>query len=290
MSLLGGLVGLAFALGVVLVLRGLTRAPSSSTHSPAIRRRSGLDTLILAAGVTRVTPATVVLTSLALAFASGVIALLVTAVPIVSILAAACGLCIPYLLLRRKAAARRAQVRASWPEAIDALVSGIRAGMSLSGALCDLGRLGPEPLRPAFLDFEQHLRGTGTFAEALGHLQGRLADPVADRVAAALLISHEVGGADLGNVLRTLAAMLREDARTRGEIRARQSWTINGARLAVLAPWVTLALLSTRPETAAAYSTPTGALIILGAAAASALAYLLMLRIARLPIEARSTS
>ena len=37
--------------------------------------------------------------------------------------------------------------------------------------------------------------------------------------------------------------MLREDLRTRGELRARQSWTVNGARVAVCAPWLVLALL-----------------------------------------------
>ena len=92
------------------------------------------------------------------------------------------------------------------------------------------------------------------------------------------------------NLMRSLATMLREDARTRGDIRARQSWTINGARLAVIAPWATLALLCTRPEAVDAYSTPEGAVVILLAAVASAVAYALMLRMARLPREPRWTA
>lgn len=57
--------------------------------------------------------------------------------------------------------------------------------------------------------------------------------------------------------------------------------------MAVAAPWLVLALLSTRPQAAAAYATSGGALVLLIGAVASALAYRLMLRIGRLPEEER---
>ena len=100
-------------------------------------------------------------------------------------------------------------------------------------------------------------------------------------------IAREVGGTDLGGVLRTLSTLLREDARTRGEIEARQSWTIAAARMAVAAPWVTLALLSTRPEGMAAYQSALGAMVLIVAAVASVLAYRMMMAIGRLPVEPR---
>ena len=81
--------------------------------------------------------------------------------------------------------------------------------------------------------------------------------------------------------------MLREDLRTRGELEARQSWTVNGARMAVAAPWVVLLLLATRPEAADAYDSPLGVVVLAVGAASSALAYWLMMRIGRLPEEQR---
>jgi tight adherence protein B len=48
-----------------------------------------------------------------------------------------------------------------------------------------------------------------------------------------------------------------------------------------------LGLMSLRPETVAAYNTPAGALVIAGGAGISLLAYRVMLRIARLPVERR---
>ena len=81
--------------------------------------------------------------------------------------------------------------------------------------------------------------------------------------------------------------MLREDMRTRGELEARQSWTVNGAKVAVAAPWLVLALLSTRPQAAVAYASASGAVILLAGAVVSIVAYRLMLRLGRLPEEER---
>ena len=81
--------------------------------------------------------------------------------------------------------------------------------------------------------------------------------------------------------------MIREDLRTRGELEARQSWTVNGARLAVAAPWVVLALLSTRAQSAAAYNSATGVAVLVGGALACAVAYRLMVAIGRLPEDER---
>ena len=104
---------------------------------------------------------------------------------------------------------------------------------------------------------------------------------------AALRIAHEVGGSDLGRVLRTLGSLVREDARTRGEIAARQSWTLAAARLAIAAPWVTLALLLTRPETVNAYRSAAGAMVLVICAVLTVIAYRVMMAIGRLPDEPR---
>lgn len=193
----------------------------------------------------------------------------------------------PVALVRARARRRRALRRDLWPDAVDNIASGVRAGLSLPEAVTQLGERGPEPLRPAFTAFGQDYRASGRFGEALDRLKDRLADPVADRICEALRITREVGGSDLGRLLRSLSTFLREDARTRAELEARQSWTVNGARLAVAAPWAVLALLSTRPESVRAYNSPTGAFVLAVGAVVSLVAYQLMLRIGRLPEEER---
>ncbi|HEY6798386.1 MAG TPA: type II secretion system F family protein [Kineosporiaceae bacterium] len=219
-----------------------------------------------------------------------VVALTVLAVSQSPPIAASFGLIavwLPVAAVRARARRRRAVLRELWPEVVDNLASGVRAGLSLPEALAQIGDRGPEPLRPAFAAFGRDYRVTGRFGESLDLLKTRLADPVADRICEALRITREVGGSDLGRLLRSLSAFLREDARTRAELQARQSWTVNAARLAVAAPWAVLGILATRPESVRAYNSGAGVTVLAVGAVLSVVAYRLMLRVARLPDEER---
>ncbi len=194
---------------------------------------------------------------------------------------------LPVGVVRRRARRRRARLRDLWPDAVDNITSGVRAGMALPEALGQLSVRGPMDLRDPFKGFADDYRLTGRFNESLDRLKERLSDPVGDRLIESLRIAREVGGSDLGRLLRTLSGFLREDARTRAELETRQSWTVNAARLAAAAPWLILAMLSTNPESVAAYSTPLGAGVLAFGAGFTGVAYWSMVRIGRLPEDER---
>ena len=194
---------------------------------------------------------------------------------------------LPITVLRWRAKKRTALLRQLWPDVVDHLRSAIRAGMPLPEALIQLGDKGPEELRQVFREFGADYRAGGQFEASLNKLKNRLADPVADRIVEALRLTREVGGSDLGKLLGTLAEFLRDSARTRSELEARQSWTVNAARLAVAAPWIVLLLLSTRPEAVQAYNTAMGAAVLLGGLVVSLVCYSVMLRIGALPEDQR---
>jgi len=135
----------------------------------------------------------------------------------------------PIVLVRMRARRRRSVMRDLWPDIVDNIGSAVRAGLALPEALSQLTIRGPQELRPAFAAFAEDYRATGRFQECLDRLKERLSDPVADRLIESLRIAREVGGSDLGRLLRTLSAFLREDARTRAELETRQGWTVNAA-------------------------------------------------------------
>ncbi len=193
----------------------------------------------------------------------------------------------PLAVVTSRARRRRTRLRDVWPDVVDNLTSGVRAGLSLPEALAQLGERGPEPVRQEFSAFGVDYAATGRFGEALDALEARLADPVADRLCEALRLARDVGGCDLGQVLRSLSAFLRDDARTRAELEARQTWTVNAARLAACAPWLVLGLLLSRPESLTAYDRPAGGVVLTIGAVSSVVAYRLMVRIGRLPEERR---
>jgi tight adherence protein B len=149
---------------------------------------------------------------------------------------------------------------------------------------------GPEALRPAFEAFALDYHVTGRFSECLDRLKTRLSDPVGDRVVEGLRVAREVGGGDLGRLLRNLSAYLREDVRTRGELESRQAWTVNGARLAVAAPWLILLFMSFQTEVIRRYASPGGVFVLALGAGLCVVSYRLMMRIGRLPTERRILS
>lgn len=243
--------------------------------------------LLVQAGAPSVSPGALVATSVALGVMVFLVGTVLTGSATIVVCFGAIAGAVPSLLVRARARRRRALLRDVWPEVLDHLASGVRAGLALPEAVGQLGERGPVELREPFARFAQDYRATGRFGDCLDALKERLADPVADRIVEALRLTRDVGGTDLGRLLRTLSTFLRDDARTRGELEARQSWTVNGARLAVAGPWVVLGFLATRPETASAYNSVAGALVLAGGAACSLVAYRLMLRIGRLPEEER---
>lgn len=278
------LLGLTLGLGCFMVWRSLWVLPP---QEPRPRRRSRAELLILRSGVRNLTVRGLVAASVICAVLSFLVVLLLTTAPLIAVVFALFGASVPWAVLRWRAGKRSAALREQWPEVVDHLRSAIRAGLPLPDALAQLSTQGPSDLQPHFREFALDYRASGRFADAAEKLRYRLADPVADKIITALLITREVGGSDIGHMLSTLSAFLRESARTRGELEARQSWTVNAARLAVGAPWVILLLLSMQPQAVAAYSTWTGAGVLLTGLIVSLICYRIMLRIGSLPDEER---
>jgi tight adherence protein B len=277
--------GAALGAGLFLVWWSFWERPERKRATVA--RRRPFDDLLLRAGVERVSSNGL----LASCSGVGVFVLLLGLVLTGSVPIAVCfalfGTFLPLTIVRWRAARRTASLRELWPDVVDHLRSAIRAGLSLPEALIQLGEKGPVELRPAFRAFTSDYRAGGRFEDALNRLKERLADPVADRIVEALRMTREVGGSDLGRLLGTLSDFLRDAARTRSELEARQSWTVNAARLAVAAPWLVLMLLATRPEAVHAYNSAGGAAVLLGGLVVSVVCYRIMLRIGALPEDER---
>lgn len=282
---MGALLGLLFGIGCLLVWRSGGRAPVRTTRGEGWHERTR--ELLAQAGIEGVSPGQLTAASVTLGLVAFVLVLGTSRVWVIALVFGSFASLLPLTMVRRRRVQRGVELRDLWPEAVDNLASAVRAGLSLPEALAALGVRGPEPLRSPFRRFGEDYRASGRFNECLDRLKVALSDPVGDRVIEALRMAREVGGTDLGRLLRTLSQFLREDARTRAELETRQGWTVNAARLALAAPWLILLMLSTKPQAVAAYNQPAGAVVLLGGGAVSFLAYRIMIRIARLPTERR---
>ncbi|MDH2413955.1 type II secretion system F family protein [Nocardioides sp. CER19] len=284
---MGALVGLGVGVGLLLVWSAFVvpRAPRRP-----VRREGRTAQLLARAGLGQVSVTGFVTLCLASGLLAGLVVQLASRTPPVAVAFAVMAGYLPVLLVAGRARRRQREFAEVWPEAVDNLASAVRAGLSLPEGLAALATRGPEPLREAFAAFALDYQVSGRFGECLDRLKDRLADPVGDRVVEGLRIAREVGGGELGRLLRNLSGYLRDDARTRSELESRQAWTINGARLAVAAPWIVLLFMSLQSEVIHRYASPGGVLVLAIGAAACLVAYRAMMRIGRLPVERRILS
>lgn len=289
---MGVLVGLGVGVGLLLVWSAfvLPRASRDERTARAALEPGRTRRLLNGAGLADVSVSGFV----GLCVGCGVVAAFtvqaVSSTPPVAVAFGVIGGYLPVAIVAGRARRRLRELAEVWPEAIDNLASAVRAGLSLPDALAGLATRGPEPLRAAFDSFALDYQVTGRFGDSLDQLKVRLADPVGDRVVEGLRIAREVGGGELGRLLRNLSGYLRDDLRTRSELEARQAWAVNGARVAVAAPWIVLLLMSAQSDVIQRYRSTTGALILAFGAATCVLAYRVMMRIGRLPTERRILS
>jgi tight adherence protein B len=283
----GALVGLGVGIGLLLVWSAffLPRRPRQSERSTG---RSAQ--LLVRAGLGDVSPSGFGIVCVVTGLVAALVVQVVSRTPPVAVLFGAIGAYLPVAIVAGRARRRQREFAEVWPEAVDNLASAVRAGLSLPDALSALAVRGPEPLREAFDAFSLDYQVTGRFGESLDRLKDRLADPVGDRVVEGLRIAREVGGGELGRLLRNLSGYLRDEAHTRSELEARQAWAVNGARLAVAAPWAVLLLMSVQSDVIRRYASPAGTVVLVVGASLCLVAYRAMMRIGRLPVERRILS
>jgi tight adherence protein B len=230
------LLSLTFAGGVYLTFEGLAR-PREHLFGPL--RWPAAQEFLVHAGLHDVTARDFALFSIASAGTAGVMAQLFLGWGMISGLAAGLGLLAPYAYYVRRHDRRRAAIQDALVQAIEQLRDAIRAGLSVHEALAGLARTGPDALRTEFATLSRDARLLG-FESALGAMRDRLADPVFDVVACALLINDRLGGRLVSQVLDRLADATRAQLLIQHEVRAHQGRTVLSARIVAATPLVAL--------------------------------------------------
>ena len=212
-----------------------------------------------------------------------ILVFVVTSSPVIALTFSFLIFVITTIAAKRTNTKRFEAMSAAWPEVIDHLVTGIQSGLSITESLIGLSNRGPEVLRPLFSEFASSMKSRGNFNLSLAKLKIDCAQTGSDQIFEAISISKTLGGAELLTILRTVGTFLRQDLALRREIEVKHGWIKNSAHLSAAAPWLLLLLLSTQPATARAFSTSSGVLILSFGVAMTAIAYIWMNRLGRLP-------
>jgi Flp pilus assembly protein TadB len=207
--------------------------------------------------------------------------------PVLTLAALAGGLLLPRIWMGRAEEAERAGRSEAVAEIAAGLRDAVRGGLGVTDALGGLARWGPPALRPELAELATQAAVVG-LPQALDSFARRLADPLADLLAATLALNHRLGGRNLPEVLDDLAAAVRAEAQTLREIRARQAQQRLSARLVAAAPLlILLAIRQTNPAYLTPFDTPLGQGVLGLALLLITTGYLAMVRLARPPAGTR---
>lgn len=222
-----------------------------------------------------------------LAIVGGTLAWAITGVVVLSVVLAGTAAALPVMFaVSRRSAARKA-LRNQWPDVVDALISAIRSGANIPDAVVSLAGFSSKAVSTPAALFAQDYKVSGNFELAALDLKTRWANSNGDRIVETLRLGRELGGTEITTVLGSLGSHLRAESALRQEVEARQGWIRLAARIGVMAPWIVLVLLSTRPEAAHAYNSGAGVVLILIGLVVSLLAYRIMSAVGYLPDEKR---
>ena len=148
----------------------------------------------------------------------------------------------PLALLIWRAAKRQRKFEDQLPEALDYMSRAMRAGHGLTLALGMVGEELPAPLGPEFKRVYEEINFGIPFHEALPKLPLRMPSGDLSFFVAALLIQRETGG-NLTELLRGLAATIRERIKLQGRVKILAAEGKNAGYLLGSMPFIMAAVL-----------------------------------------------
>ncbi len=176
---------------------------------------------------------------------------------LIALAAAVVGASVPLLVIRWLANRRLTKFEEQFPEAIDLIARGLRAGHALTSALGMVAEEAPEPVRGEFRLLYDRQNFGMPLADALKSFAERV--PLLDaRFFATSVLTQRESGGNLGEVLDNLSALIRERFRLKRHVRAVSAhgrmtgWILSllpmaiAAILAVIAPGY-ITIMSTDP-------------------------------------------
>ncbi|HET9442110.1 MAG TPA: hypothetical protein VFO65_02235 [Acidimicrobiales bacterium] len=251
-------------------------------------RQSPVRAWMAQAGLEEVQPAEFATVMAGLFLVGAVLAYALFGGLVTALLAGLLAASLPLASYRSRREQRRRQARESWPRMIEEIrILATSLGRSVPQALLEVGRRGPEELRPAFAAAEREWLISTDFTRTVAVLKARLADPTADAACETLLVAHEIGGSDVDRRLAALVEDRIQDLQGRKDAQAKQAGVRFARRFVLVVP-VGMALAGLSIGTGrAAYQSPLGQLLVATGLLVIAACWLWAGRYLRLPDEQR---
>ncbi|CAB4631080.1 unannotated protein [freshwater metagenome] len=239
------------------------------------------------AGLARYGSTTVALTLICIGVVAGLASYSATRVLALGLITCFGALIFLFEALVMGARTRKRQLAKLWPEVVDSIQSAVSSGYSITDSISELGHNGPIHLRPYFERFAQRMDAGWRFDQAIDESKAEFGNEHADRLFELLRMVSKSGSALLPTVLRLQSQNIRSELSLIGQIEAKQGWVSGTAKIAVAAPWIVVAMLSSRPENISAYNSLAGLTVLILGFAVSIFAYRIVILFGSIPENPR---
>lgn len=214
----------------------------------------------------------------------GIVVSIMTEVLVFAPVSLAAAILLPGILVNQRKNKTQDQKMRQWTLLIDDLTSGVRAGLTVGEALAQALQNCEEPLRLDFQEAIIEINRSGQVSKVISILKNQITDSVGIATLKLLQVVLKTGANDLATSLSILSNASRENHNLIQELKAKQSWVLNGARISVVAPWLVLLALWTQESVRNAYQNVIGQLILILVATVGVIGYLVMKRIGRIDV------
>ena len=214
----------------------------------------------------------------------GIVISITTKVFVIAPVSLALAILLPGILLKQRKIKMQDQKMQQWTLLIDDLTSGVRAGLTIGEALAQALQNCEEPLRSDFQEAILEINRSGQASKVISILKNQITDAVGVATLKLLQVVLKTGANDLATSLSILSNSSRENHNLIQELKAKQSWVLNGARISVISPWLVLLALWTQESVRNAYQNLIGQLILILVAVIGLFGYLVMKRIGRIDV------
>jgi len=152
------------------------------------------------------------------------------------------GLLVPHMVIGSMIGRRKKRFLAIFPDALDVLIRGLKAGLPVSESIRIVGQEMTGPVAEEFLMISDNIRIGGEFDEVLWSAADRIDVPEFNFFVITLSIQRETGG-NLGETLENLVDMLRKRRFVRLKVRALSSEAKASAIIVGSLPFALFAIL-----------------------------------------------
>jgi tight adherence protein B len=158
------------------------------------------------------------------------------------------GMAMPFLITKRKIAKRKEKMIEQLPDAMDYFARALRAGNPFVGAIKSGSEETPAPLSDELAVTFDEMNFGIDFDEAMRNFANRTNAEEIRLFVTAVLVQKNTGG-NLAELMNRIAGLLRERARTRGEIRIQAADMESSAKVLIGLPFaIALFLQVTNPN------------------------------------------